>query len=69
MVDGEGALLDGGSEITAGVRGIFGIKRGQSVERSKQIRVVRTSLQNLLQLPGKPRRQRRRRPHRRSFNR
>lgn len=57
-IDGERPLFDGGSEIPARLRGVVGVEGGESIQRRQQIRRFRPSrFQNLLQLPGKPRRQ------------
>ena len=51
MVDGEAALLNGGSEVTARVLGVFGVKGREGVEGGQQIRRVCSRFQHLLQLP------------------
>ncbi len=61
-VDGEAALLDGGLEVAARLRGVLHVEGGERAQRGEQIRVVRPRLQHLLQLPGHPRSERRRHP-------
>ena len=64
-VDGERALLNGGLEVAASLRGVLHVEGGERAQRCQQIRAVRPRLQHLLQLPGHPRSQRRRHPARR----
>ena len=54
-VDGECALLDGGLEVAARLRGVLDVEGGERAQRGQQIRVIRPRLQHLLQLPGHPR--------------
>ena len=61
-VDGERALLDGGLEVAARLRGVVLVEGGERAQRGQQIWAVRPRLEHLLQLPGHPRRQRRRHP-------
>lgn len=57
VVDGEGAVVDGGLEVAAGLRGVVGVEGGEGGKRGHQILAVRPRLQHLLQFPGQPRRQ------------
>lgn len=61
-VDGERAVLDGGLEVAARLRGVVHVEGGERAERGQQIWAVRPRLEHLLQLPGDPRRQGRRHP-------
>lgn len=61
-VDGERALLDGGLEVAPRLRGVVLVEGGERAQRGQQIWAVRPRLEHLLQLPGHPRRQRRRHP-------
>lgn len=61
-VDGERALLDGGLEVAARLRGVLHVEGGERAQRGQQIWAVRPRLQHLLQLPGDTRRQHRRHP-------
>lgn len=54
-VDGECALLNGGLEVAARLRGVLDVEGGERAQRGQQIRVIRPRLQHLLQLPGHPR--------------
>ena len=51
MIDGKTALLDGGSEVTTSLWGVFGVEGREGVERGQQIRRVCAGFQHLLQLP------------------
>lgn len=62
VVDGEGAVVDGGLEVAAGLRGVVSVEGGEGGERGDQLVVVRPRLQHLLQFPGQPRRQTHRHP-------
>lgn len=59
-VDGERAVLDGGSEVAPRLRGVFKVESGESGERGEKIRRICPSrFQNLLQLTRQSRRKRR----------